>query len=242
MNPHLPDVDELEGAQGPVKIRPRPGAQSSKSVVQRTVAKPSLPRPPLVQRPDGYTSQQGRKANAPMLATTGWQVVTKKQRAIKPATAAPVDSALAETVPRSNAQTAATLRRKGASNPLYRQAAGVYAERIREDRRAAQEAASVSYNQLVDSQSTALKIDLHGVPVIDGVRIAKNRVRRWWEALNEEDREQKATAYGFTVVTGVGHHCSGGVSRLRQAVGTALKNDGWKVQVFTGEFFVTGRT
>ncbi|KAK1771865.1 hypothetical protein QBC33DRAFT_525047 [Phialemonium atrogriseum] len=242
VTPHLQDVDELEGAQGFVKLRPRPGAQSSKSVVQRTVAKPSLPLPPLVQRPDGYTSQQGRKANGPMPATTGWQVVAKKQRAITPATAAPVDPALAETVPRSNAQTAATLRRKGASNPLYRQAAGVYAERIREDRRAAQEAASVSYNQLVDSQSTPLKIDLHGVPVIDGVRIAKNRVRRWWEALNEEDRERKATAYGFTVVTGVGHHCSGGVSRLRQAVGTALKNDGWKMQVFTGEFFVTGRT
>ncbi|KAK3401919.1 hypothetical protein B0T20DRAFT_126533 [Sordaria brevicollis] len=132
---------------------------------------------------------------------------------------------------------ASALARKG---PLGRQGAVVYTERAREEARAAAERISWASEQLVDQKSTYCSIDLHGVTVIDGVRIAKDRVWRWWNNLGEH-RQAKAKLEGFTVVTGVGRHSSGGISRLRQAVGAALKNDGWKVETLTGQFYVTGR-
>lgn len=132
---------------------------------------------------------------------------------------------------------ASALARKG---PLGRQGAIVYTERAREEARAAAERISWASEQLVDQKSTYCSIDLHGITVIDGVRIAKDRVWRWWNNLGEH-RQAKAKLEGFTVVTGVGRHSSGGVSRLRQAVGIALKNDGWKVETLTGQFYVTGR-
>ncbi|KAL0469786.1 hypothetical protein QR685DRAFT_300928 [Neurospora intermedia] len=132
---------------------------------------------------------------------------------------------------------ASALARKG---PLGRQGAIVYTERAREEARAAAERVSLASEQLVNQRSTYCSIDLHGVTVLDGVRIAKERVWRWWNSLGEH-RKSKAKMEGFTVVTGVGRHSSGGVSRLRQAVGLALKNDGWKVETLTGQFYVTGR-
>jgi hypothetical protein len=75
---------------------------------------------------------------------------------------------------------------------------------------------------------------------MDGVRIAKQKVWNWWNNLGE-DRKTLAKRNGFTVVTGVGKHSVGGVSRLRQAVGAYLKNDGWKMETLTGSFYVTGR-
>ncbi|KAK1779696.1 hypothetical protein QBC45DRAFT_325288 [Copromyces sp. CBS 386.78] len=132
---------------------------------------------------------------------------------------------------------ASALARKG---PLGRQGAIVYTERARVEARAAAERISLASEQLVDQKSTYCSIDLHGVTVIDGVRIAKDRVWRWWNNLGEH-RHSKAKLEGFTVITGVGRHSSGGVSRLRQAVGAALKNDGWKVETLTGQFYVTGR-
>lgn len=132
---------------------------------------------------------------------------------------------------------ASVLARKG---PLGRQGAIVYTERAREEARAAAERISWASEQLVDQKSTYCSIDLHGVTVIDGVRIAKDRVWRWWNNLGEH-RQAKAKLEGFTVVTGVGRHSSGGISRLRQAVGIALKNDGWKVETLTGQFYITGR-
>jgi hypothetical protein len=93
---------------------------------------------------------------------------------------------------------------------------------------------------LVNQQSTSSRIDLHGVTVLDGVRIAKHRVWQWWDNLGDE-RVRVARQQGFTIVTGVGKHSANGVSRLRQAVGAALRNDGWKTETLTGQFYVTGR-
>jgi hypothetical protein len=75
---------------------------------------------------------------------------------------------------------------------------------------------------------------------MDGVRIAKQRVWSWWNNLGEE-RRALARRDGFTIITGVGKHSVGGVSRLRQAVGAYLRYDGWRVETLTGRFYVTGR-
>lgn len=137
----------------------------------------------------------------------------------------------------SDLRAAAALRRMG---PLGRQAAAVYTERAREARGASMAHISRAAEMHVNHQSTDTTLDLHGVFVMDGVRIAKQRVWNWWNNLGER-RSALAKDNGFTVVTGVGKHSVGGVSRLRKAVGLYLKNDGWKVETLTGSFYVWGR-
>jgi hypothetical protein len=141
---------------------------------------------------------------------------------------------------REAAASAASLNRRGVSNPLYRQAAGYYSERAREQARYEMHAASTAADLLVDKQSTSTSIDLHGVSVQSGVRIARERVQSWWDGLGEF-RSDKARQQPFTVITGLGRHSAGGVSQLRQAVAAALLQDGWKMQVETGRFLVKSR-
>lgn len=93
---------------------------------------------------------------------------------------------------------------------------------------------------MVDQSSTSNKIDLHGLPVADGVRIALERTRRWWSNLGE-DRARRAKEDVFTVVTGMGNHNSGGVSRMRQEVGAALRREGWRLTTGTGQYFISGK-
>ncbi|KAF5024806.1 hypothetical protein F66182_3122 [Fusarium sp. NRRL 66182] len=138
------------------------------------------------------------------------------------------------------AASAASMNRRGTSNPLYRQAAGYYSERAREQARYESHATSTVADLLVEKQSSSNSVDLHGVYVQDGVRIARQRVQSWWTGLGEF-RSDQARQQPFTVITGLGRHSAGGVSQLRQAVAAALLQDGWKMQVETGRFIVKGR-
>ncbi|KAI2468314.1 hypothetical protein F4781DRAFT_398349 [Annulohypoxylon bovei var. microspora] len=134
---------------------------------------------------------------------------------------------------------AAAAFKKGKSDPLFRQAGAYYADRAREQALSFRQASSVEANYLVDSKSTEDRIDLHGVTVQVGVDIALDRVWKWWRGLGEE-RVRKAKQ-GFTVVTGIGRHSLDGKSRLRINVFKALVADGWKLEVLTGSYLVTGR-
>ncbi|RFU71906.1 smr domain-containing, partial [Trichoderma arundinaceum] len=131
---------------------------------------------------------------------------------------------------------AASLYRRGASNPLYRQAAGYYVQQAREHARRAQEATSTVADIHVNQQSTNTIVDLHGVSVQDGVRIARQRALDWWQKLPESQEERN-----LTIITGLGRHNAGGASPLRKAVAAALTRDGWKFRVETGKFIITGR-
>jgi hypothetical protein len=142
---------------------------------------------------------------------------------------------------RDAAASAAQMHKRGASSPLYRQAASYYSDRAREQARYAQNATSTAADILVDSRSTSSSVDLHGVVVQDGVRIARQKVQDWWGGLGEMRAKRLREDGGFTVITGLGRHSAGGVSQLRQAVAAALLQDGWKVRVETGRFVVTGR-
>ncbi|KAI4598204.1 hypothetical protein KJ359_003088 [Pestalotiopsis sp. 9143b] len=133
-------------------------------------------------------------------------------------------------------QAAGAAYRKGG---LMRSAAAVYADRGRDQTQSMHSARSSEAALFVDQHSRPDHIDLHGVRVHDGVNIALDRVRQWWDSLGEE-RARKAKS-GFTVVTGLGRHSAGGVSQLRVHVFKALVSDGWKVQVLTGEMLITGR-
>lgn len=141
---------------------------------------------------------------------------------------------------REASASASHLYRKGASNPLYRQAAGYYADVAREHARHAQAATSTAANMLVDEQSSGHSVDLHGVSVQDGTRIARQRATEWWQHLGEY-RVQSAKTQPLVIITGYGRHSAGGVSQLRRSVAAALIQDGWKVEVGTGAFTIHGR-
>lgn len=147
--------------------------------------------------------------------------------------------AIAELRDRSVASATAAYR-KGRSNPLYRQAGAFYAERARGETTSFHRAISVEANLIVDQQSSYDKIDLHNVGVQDAVNIALDRTRKWWDGLGE-DRARKAKLHGLTVVTGWGRHSVDGRSKLRSHVPKALVADGWKIEVYTGHYLVTGR-
>ncbi|KAM0331389.1 hypothetical protein ACHAQA_003062 [Verticillium albo-atrum] len=134
---------------------------------------------------------------------------------------------------------AAATYKKGSSNPLYRQAAAYYAERGREQSQTYAKARSTAADILVTDNSSRQAIDLHGVEVADGVRIARERAWQWWRSLGEYRALEAQN--GFTVITGLGRHSAGGVSRMRQSVAAALIEDGWKFSVETGRFRITGR-
>lgn len=134
--------------------------------------------------------------------------------------------------------------RKGRTDPLMRQAATFFADRARSEAASHREAISMEAEFLVDQQSTEGAIDLHGVSVSDGVKIAIDRAWRWWDALGQTEkthRAGKAAHDGLKVVTGIGRHSVNGMSRLRINVFKALVEDGWKIEVLTGAFLVTGR-
>ncbi|EGX95698.1 Smr domain protein [Cordyceps militaris CM01] len=141
---------------------------------------------------------------------------------------------------REASASAAQMHRKGASHGLYRQAAGYYTEQAREHARSARAATSTAADLLVDEQSYGRTIDLHGVSVPDGTRIARQRTAAWWQQLGEY-KAQEARMSPLVVVTGLGRHSAGGVSQLRRAVAAALIQDGWRVEVGTGNFTISGR-
>ncbi|KAB5566895.1 hypothetical protein GE09DRAFT_1219153 [Coniochaeta sp. 2T2.1] len=192
---------------------------------------------PLAERPNGATtSHLPRPVKASAIHLHGWQTVTPKKKLAKPKQDdPPVPGATGP----SYAESAAALRRKG---PLYRQAAAYYDGRHREEKRFRSGNSLVYHEEIVASQSDGGKVDLHGVPVLEGVKIAKDRVQAWWNGLSEGERERRGAAEGITVITGVGYHSNiRGESQLRRAVGAMLKNDGWKFATLTGQFHVTGR-
>lgn len=160
------------------------------------------------------------------------------QAPASPARSSPITPSTAPLDYRGHIRAAANLSRLG---PFGRQGVSVYTDRARDEARAAIAQASALADTHVGLQSTDTSVDLHGVYVLDGVRIARERVWAWWQALDGENRAAAAKNSGFTVVTGLGRHSHNGVSRLRQAVGAMLRNDGWKVETLTGHFHVTGR-
>lgn len=130
--------------------------------------------------------------------------------------------------------------RKGKSNHLMGGAAAYYSELGRAADSRLKAAQSAVADALVASQSANTQLDLHGVNVQDGKRIAKERVANWWHELGESRINGRGVAAEYRIVTGVGYHSEGGKGKLAPAILKMLMNDGWKVQVGTGVLVVTG--
>lgn len=131
--------------------------------------------------------------------------------------------------------------RRGRSDRLMGGAAAYYSVVGREHLERARRNAAAASDALVDAQSTADTLDLHGVSVQDAVRIASERVAEWWEALGEvKYMRGDGSKANYRIVTGVGRHSHDGTSRLGPAVFRRLVSDGWRVEVGDGVFTVTG--
>lgn len=138
---------------------------------------------------------------------------------------------------------ASAAHRKSKSTPLMASAAAHYSAVARDASASLKQHEAAAAEMLVASQSRPGEVDLHGVNVKDGVRIAKDRVERWWgaEGGGEWVRQGKVMGPGLRIVTGVGRHSEGGRGRLGPAVGAMLVRGGWKVEVTEGVVTVVGR-
>jgi hypothetical protein len=142
-------------------------------------------------------------------------------------------------------QQASAAYRKGKSTPLMRQAAGYYAQEGRNYNANLKAMSQLEADSLVSSQSGASYLDLHGVTVANATRIAKQRTQAWWDGLGERRIREWGNARGgvgdgYRIVTGLGRHSEGGRGKIGPAVLKTLMNEGWKVEVGTGELLVTG--
>jgi hypothetical protein len=140
---------------------------------------------------------------------------------------------------------ASQYHRKGKSDRLMGGAAAYYSTLGRDYHSALQSATAAEADALVSRQSTSMQLDLHGVNVKDATRITNHRVQQWWDNLGEariKGGGRTAVNDGYRVITGMGRHSEGGVSKLGPAVLRMLVKQGWKVEVGSGVIVVKGLT
>lgn len=142
-------------------------------------------------------------------------------------------------------QQAAQASRRAKSNPLFAGAAAYYHQELHEQRERAMQQLSVAADQLVNGQSSSCDLDLHGVTVVNAVRITRERVEAWWDGLGDTRYIRGGGRHvhgGFKIVTGIGRHSQDGTSRLGPAVSKMLISEGWRFEVDRGCLLVTGRS
>ncbi|KAF2098198.1 hypothetical protein NA57DRAFT_57363 [Rhizodiscina lignyota] len=157
--------------------------------------------------------------------------------------ATPLSSAVLASL-RSNAfNSASTYHRKAGSDRLFGGAAAYYGQVGRDYNAQLRAATAAEADAHVASQSTADKLDLHGVSVADAVRITEEKVKAWWEDVRVREGRSRGerVAGGLTVVTGRGAHSKEGKGRIGPAVVRMLVGGGWKVEVGSGLVVVTGK-
>jgi len=124
-------------------------------------------------------------------------------------------------------------------------AAAYYGQVGREYAALSSNATAAAADQLVSTQSTPTQLDLHGVDVLNAVRIAQEKVDAWWRGLGEsrvngrlgiEDRQT-----GYRIVVGLGRHSEGGKGKLGPAVSKVLRQEGWKIENAGAVIVVKGK-
>lgn len=142
------------------------------------------------------------------------------------------------------AQASAAHRRAG-SDRLMGGAAAYYSQLGRDLSALSFSASADAADAHAQQQSSATHLDLHGIDVLNGVRIAQERVDAWWNRLGEsrvngrvgaEDRGE-----GFRIVVGAGRHSEGGKGKLGPAVSKMLKNEGWRIETAGAVIVVKGK-
>jgi len=126
--------------------------------------------------------------------------------------------------------------RRGKSDPLMGGAAAYYSSLGHDYDAKAKTASAAAADVLAARQSTSSELDLHGIGVVDAVRIAREKVTHWWARLDDGMNGHG----GYKIVTGKGTHSEGGVARIRNSVGRMLIREGWKIEIGSGSILVTG--
>ena len=126
--------------------------------------------------------------------------------------------------------------RKGKSDRLMGGAAAYYSSVGREFDAKAKSAVSAAADATAAKQATSTQLDLHGIGVVDAVRIAREKVTAWWVGLGDRVNGHA----GYKIITGKGTHSEGGVTRVGPAVSRMLIREGWRVEVGSGSMVVTG--
>ncbi|KAH8601488.1 hypothetical protein B0O99DRAFT_681504 [Bisporella sp. PMI_857] len=130
--------------------------------------------------------------------------------------------------------------RKGKSDHLMGGAAAYYAQQGRDADVIARSAQRAMADALAVNQSSKIELDLHGMNVNDAKRITKERVITWWHEIGTNEAGRPTIGSRYHIITGMGHHSNGGISKLGPAIGRMLIRDGWKVEVQPGRLYVTG--
>lgn len=155
-------------------------------------------------------------------------------------TALPLTSAAYTALRTTALAQASSAHRKSKSSPLMSAAAAHYAQTAKVHGAHAHAATAAAADALVAAQSSATKLDLHGVNVANAQRIVRTRVAAWWAKLAGPRGEVVGLHDGFTIVTGRGVHSPNGASRLGPAVVRTLVAEGWRVEVGVGVVRVVG--
>ncbi|KAK3050568.1 hypothetical protein LTR09_008208 [Extremus antarcticus] len=212
-----------------------PSTTSAHDLATALTAKPKNTAPGGLQILTNYAP--------PDLGTPGvdWSPVTRKVRSANPSRSPSLDgpSAMAQrdafTAAKAVAYTkAAAAHRRGRSDRLMGGAAAYYGEVGREYAARSANASAHAADQIAASQSSATQLDLHGVDVLNAVRIAQEKVDAWWEGLGESRSNGRNGAdqrqNGYRIVVGLGRHSEGGKGKLGPAVTKMLKEQGWRVE------------
>ncbi|KAM0723975.1 hypothetical protein Q7P37_000966 [Cladosporium fusiforme] len=142
------------------------------------------------------------------------------------------------------AQASAAHRRAG-SDRLMGGAAAYYSQLGRDLSALSFSASADAADALAQRQSSATHLDLHGVDVLNGVRIAQERVEAWWHRLGESKVNGRVGAEdrgeGFRIVVGAGRHSEGGKGKLGPAVSKMLKSEGWRIEPSGASIVVKGK-
>ncbi|KAB8346104.1 hypothetical protein FH972_023152 [Carpinus fangiana] len=141
---------------------------------------------------------------------------------------------------------AAAAYRRGKSDHLMGAAAGYYSQIGRDFAAKRNEAVAGDADALVAANSSQHGIDLHGVRVVDAVRIARTKTEDWWRSrrgvMGFDGRIGEASGgESFKIITGQGRHSAGGVGKLGPAVGKMLFAEGWRCVVDDGMYTVLGK-
>ena len=131
--------------------------------------------------------------------------------------------------------------RKSKSNAQFGGAAAYYSQVGHDASSSLRKHEAAAADERVASQSKPGEIDLHGVNARDAVRISKARLNDWWDHEAQEWSRTGKLKGEFRIVTGRGHHSTGGKGVLGPAVFKALVSEGWKVRMEQGYIVISGR-
>ncbi|KAK5123549.1 hypothetical protein LTR85_002587 [Meristemomyces frigidus] len=222
-----------------------PSTTAAHELAEALIAKPNGAANGGIQIIPHYVAPDSAEADS-------WQTASKKTRSStgiqSPVSDGPASSVRATAYASARATAfsqASAAHRKARSNPLMGGAAAYYGQVGREYAALSSGASAAAADELAAAQSTSSQLDLHGVDVLNAMRIAQEKVEAWWYGLGEsrvngrlgaEDRQG-----GYTIVVGRGRHSEGGKGKLGPAVSKVLKQHGWKIEPAGAVIVVKGK-